>query len=197
MEYTPTITGKTKLVGLIGSPVAHSMSPAIHTASFAHEGVDAIYIAFDVLPDQCEELVPMMEVLGVVGYNVTLPHKTKILPYLDELTPAAELIGAVNTVIVKGDRSVGHNTDGEGYTVNLRRNGFEPKGKTVTLLGAGGAGSAIYTQFALDGAQKFRYLISGMNSGILRNRKSLILLKKPTAIFRCMIFLIRMICAKP
>lgn len=153
---TPTITGTTKLVGLLGSPVKHSLSPAMHTASFAHEGVDAVYIAFDVVPDQLETVVRGLADTGAAGYNVTMPCKTKILPYLDELSPAAELMGAVNTVMIQAGRSIGHNTDGEGYTENLRRIGFDPKGKVVTLLGAGGAGSAIFTQLALDGAKEVR-----------------------------------------
>lgn len=156
MEETPTITGHTKLVGLIGSPVAHSMSPAMHTASFAHLGVDAVYLAFDVVPEQLPEVVKNFAEVGVAGYNVTMPCKTHIVPLLDELSPAAELMGAVNTVKVQDGKSIGYNTDGEGFTHNLHLQGFELKGCRATVLGAGGAGSAIFTQLALDGAEIIR-----------------------------------------
>lgn len=152
MNAVAPITGSTKLVGLVGSPVSHSMSPAMHTASFAHEGVDAVYLAFDVQPDQLEPIVRGFETAGFAGYNVTMPCKTHILPFLDSLSPAAELMGAVNTVKIVDGKSVGYNTDGEGFTANLRKLGFDPKGKCVTILGAGGAGSAIFTQLALEGA---------------------------------------------
>lgn len=152
MEDTFAITGHTQLVGLVGSPVAHSMSPAMHTASFARMGVDAVYLAFDVVPDQLSEVVKNFASIGVAGYNVTMPCKTHILPYLDELSPAAELMGAVNTVKVQDGKSIGYNTDGEGFTHNLYLKGFKLEGCRATVLGAGGAGSAIFTQLALDGA---------------------------------------------
>ena len=153
MGTTLNISGNTKLVGLIGSPVAHSMSPAMHTASFAHEGIDAVYLAFDVVPDQLGDVVKGFADQGLAGYNVTMPCKTKILPFLDELSPAAERMGAVNTVKIENGRSIGYNTDGEGFTTNLRHLGLDPQGCDATVLGAGGAGSAIYTQLALDGAR--------------------------------------------
>ncbi len=145
------ISGKTKLVGLLGSPVAQSMSPVMHTDSFKQLGIDAVYVAFDVTPDNLGEVVKGMTDMGVVGYNVTMPCKTAVGQYLDELTPAAELMGAVNTVQIKDGKAIGHNTDGAGFVENLRHHGFEPEGKVVTIVGAGGAGSAIFTQLALDG----------------------------------------------
>lgn len=148
-----TISGETKLVCLIGSPVNHSMSPAMHTASFSRLGLDVVYLAFDVEPDKLGHVVEGLEDMGASGYNVTMPHKTRILPYLDQLSPAAELMGAVNTVKIENGKSYGYNTDGSGFTENLRLHGFDPKGAQATVLGAGGAGSAIYTQLALDGAQ--------------------------------------------
>lgn len=145
------ISGKTKLVGLIGSPVEHSMSPVMHTDSFKQLGVDAVYVAFDVTPDKLGEVVKGMSDIGAVGYNVTMPCKTLVGQYLDELSPAAELMGAVNTVVIKDGKSIGHNTDGAGFVENLRHHGYDPEGKVVTIVGAGGAGSAIFTQLALDG----------------------------------------------
>lgn len=145
------ISGKTKLVGLVGSPVAHSMSPVMHTDSFQKCGIDAVYVAFDVTPDKLGEVVKGLADIGAVGYNVTMPCKTVVGQYLDELSPAAELMGAVNTVVIKDGKSIGHNTDGAGFVENLRHHGYEPAGKVVTIVGAGGAGSAIFTQLALDG----------------------------------------------
>lgn len=151
MEITLDISGNTKLTALVGSPVAQSMSPAMHTVSFKQTGVDAVYIAFDVQPDQLESVVKGMVDLGVVGYNVTMPCKTHIGQYLDGLDPAAELMGAVNTVVIRDGKSYGYNTDAAGFVANLRRRGFDPTGKVATVIGAGGAGSAIFTQLALDG----------------------------------------------
>jgi len=151
MSDMPKISGTTKLVGLLGSPVTQSMSPAMHTASFAKMGIDAVYLGFDVQPEQLESVVKGFAEAGVTGYNVTMPCKTKVLPYLDELTPVAELMGAVNTVVIKDGRSIGDNTDGAGFVRNMKLHGFEPEGKVITVAGAGGAGSAVFTQLALDG----------------------------------------------
>lgn len=147
----PQVDGRTKLVGLLGSPVEQSFSPTMHTTAFAKMGINAVYLGFDVVPEQLESAVKGLADIGIVGYNVTMPCKTKVLPYLDELTPAAELMGAVNTVVVKDGKSIGHNTDGAGFVQNLRLLGFQPEGKVVTIVGAGGAGSAVFTQLALDG----------------------------------------------
>lgn len=151
MSDMPKISGTTKLVGLLGSPVTQSMSPAMHTASFAKMGIDAVYLGFDVQPEQLESVVKGFAEAGVTGYNVTMPCKTKVLPYLDELTPVAELMGAVNTVVVRDGKSIGDNTDGAGFVRNMKLHGFEPEGKVITVAGAGGAGSAVFTQLALDG----------------------------------------------
>ena len=151
MSDMPKISGTTKLVGLLGSPVTQSMSPAMHTASFAKMGIDAVYLGFDVQPEQLESVVKGFAEAGVTGYNVTMPCKTKVLPYLDELTPVAELMGAVNTVVIKDGKSIGDNTDGAGFVRNMKLHGFEPEGKVITIAGAGGAGSAVFTQLALDG----------------------------------------------
>ena len=147
----PNITGHTLEVGLVATPIRHSLSPAMHTASFAEMGIDAVYLCFDVDSDHLEAAVQGMRALGFVGYNVSMPHKTVIHKYLDELTPAAELMGAVNCVDLHTGKAVGHNTDGAGFMRNLKENGIDCIGKKMTLVGAGGAGSAIFTQAALDG----------------------------------------------
>lgn len=144
------ISGKTKLVGLIGSPVEHSMSPVMHTDSFKQLGIDAVYVAFDVDEKNLPDIVKGMADLGAIGYNVTMPCKTRIGQYLDGLSPVAEQMGAVNTVAIRDGKSYGDNTDGAGFVQNIRLHGFEPEGKIVTVVGAGGAGSAVFTQLAFD-----------------------------------------------
>lgn len=147
----PNISGCTKTICLIGSPVEHSLSPAMHTFSFEQLGVDCVYLAYNVEPDQLEAAVNGMKELGFLGYNVTMPHNTYISRYMDEVSPAAELMGAINTVVIKDGKAIGHNTDGAGFMRNIKENGVDVVGKKVTVMGAGGAAMAIYTQAALDG----------------------------------------------
>lgn len=152
MKIDLAISGETKLTGLVGgSGITSSFSPRMHTASFAEVGVDAVYLSFPIAPEMLGEVVQGLQDIAV-GYNVTMPYKTYICKYLDGLSPAARLMGAVNTVEIKDGKSYGHNTDGAGFSENLRGNGFNPSGKKVTIVGAGGAGSAVSTQLALDGA---------------------------------------------
>lgn len=150
---TASITGNTALTCLIGSPVAHSVSPLMHNSSYRQLGVDATYLAFDVSLNDLNSIVPALHKLGVVGYNVTMPHKAAVIPYLDELSDAARLMGAVNTVKIKNGRSYGYNTDGEGFFRNLEFQGGSVAGKRVVVMGAGGAGSAIFVQAALEKAK--------------------------------------------
>lgn len=149
-----SISGHTKTVALIGSPVDHSMSPAMHNAAFEKLGLDYVYVVFDVVPENLEDVVKGMRKMGIAGFNVTMPCKTHILPYLDELSDAAALMGAVNTVEARDGKLIGHNTDGAGFWRNLKERGVDCKDATVTITGAGGAGSAIFTQAALDGVKK-------------------------------------------
>lgn len=152
MKIDLAISGETKLTGLVGgSGITSSFSPRMHTASFAEVDVDAVYLSFPIAPEMLGEVVQGLQDIAV-GYNVTMPYKTYICKYLDGLSPAARLMGAVNTVEIKDGKSYGHNTDGAGFSENLRVNGFNPSGKKVTIVGAGGAGSAVSTQLALDGA---------------------------------------------
>lgn len=145
------ITGKTKLTALLGSPVAHSISPQMHNEAFRQLGLDYVYLAFDVKPEVLKEAVTGLKAAGICGFNLTMPLKVHILPLLDELTPAARLAGAVNTVMVKDHRLIGHTTDGIGYMRSVSDAGHNIIGKKMTLLGAGGAATAICVQAALDG----------------------------------------------
>lgn len=145
------ITGKTKLTGLLGSPVAHSISPQMHNEAFRQLGLDYVYLAFDVTPEHLESAVLGLKAIGIHGFNLTMPLKVHIIPLLDELTPAARLANAVNTVIIKDGVLIGHNTDGIGYMHSVLDAGYDIIGKKMTLLGAGGAATAICVQAALDG----------------------------------------------
>ena len=146
------ISGTTKLLGLLGTPVAHSKSPAMYNYCFQKYGLDWAYLAFDVQPEDIGEAVAAIRLLSMRGCNVTMPCKSAVIPYLDQLSPAAKAINAVNTILNEDGVLVGHNTDGCGYTQNLRRGGVEVAGKKIVLLGGGGAASAIAVQAALEGA---------------------------------------------
>ena len=145
------VTGRTGLLCLLGSPVAHSISPAMHNEACALLDLDYTYLAFDVAPDRLAEAVEGLKALGVRGFNVTMPHKTAAAALCEHLSPAARICGAVNTVVNEGGSLVGHTTDGEGYMRSAREAGFQPEGKRMVQLGAGGAGTAVLVQAALDG----------------------------------------------
>lgn len=146
-----SITGTTTLTGLLGSPVSHSISPLMHNFSFQALGLDFVYLCFDVKEDSLEDAVRGLRTLNVKGFNLTMPNKNIILEYLDELSPAARLIGAVNTVENRNGRLIGHNTDGIGFMRSAKEHGIDLKGQTVTLMGIGGAATAICAQAAIDG----------------------------------------------
>jgi len=147
------ISGHTKLFCLIGSPVGHSGSPAMYNYSFERTGIDAAYLAFDIPLEKLDAGVAALKALGVGGFNVTMPDKTAVTKLLDDISPAARLIGACNTVTVGPEgKLTGHNTDGIGFVRNLAEHGVSVKGQRMVLLGAGGAATAIAVQAALDGA---------------------------------------------
>lgn len=149
------ITGHTRLYALIGSPVGHSGSPAMYNYSFEKLGIDAAYLAFDVPLEKTKEAVDALKTLNAGGFNVTMPCKTAVAGLVDRLSPAAELVGACNTVVVEEDGSLtGHITDGVGFVRNLKEHGVEIKGQKIVLLGTGGAATAIAVQAALDGVEE-------------------------------------------
>lgn len=150
------ITGHTMLTGLLGSPVSHSISPMMHNEAFHQLNLDYVYLAFDVGTDSLKTAVEGLRTLGVRGFNVTMPDKNLMTTLVDRLTPASELSGAVNTVINDHGVLTGHTTDGIGFMNAARDAGHELVGKTMTLLGAGGAATAILVQAALDGMKEIR-----------------------------------------
>ena len=148
------ITGHTGLLALIGSPVGHSGSPAMYNYSFEKLGIDYAYVAFDVKEDEVKQALDAMRLFKMRGMNVTMPDKTEAAKYMDELSPAAKIIGAVNTIVNDDGKLTGYITDGEGFVNNLLDNGVDIKGKKITVAGGGGAATAIQVQCALDGARE-------------------------------------------
>lgn len=148
------INGETKVYGLLGYPVAHSVSPAMHNAAFKALGMNCIYAAFPVHPEFLGDATASVRALGLGGVNVTVPHKETVLSFLDQLAEEARLIGAVNTIVVRDGKLVGHNTDAGGFSRSLTEQGFELPGKRVVVLGAGGAARAVAVQMALSGAER-------------------------------------------
>lgn len=145
------ISGYTTLIGLLATPIKHSISPKLQNAAFQHLGLDYAYLAFEVNNEELEDAVKGLKAMHARGCNVSMPHKAEICKYLDKLTPAAELAGAVNTVINDNGVLTGHITDGVGYMRSLKDAGFDIIGKKMTIVGAGGAATAICIQAALDG----------------------------------------------
>lgn len=148
------ITGHTKLTGLLGSPVSHSISPMMHNESFRQLDLDYVYLAFDVGTDSLETAVNGLRALNVRGFNLTMPNKNLMTTLCDRLSAAAEISGAVNTVVNDNGILTGYTTDGIGYMRAVRDAGHNIIGKKMTLLGAGGAATAVLTQAALDGVSE-------------------------------------------
>jgi shikimate dehydrogenase len=146
------ITGKTSVFGIIGDPVAHSLSPGMHNAAFESIGLDHIYVPFHVKTEELEDAINGARAMEIRGLNVTIPHKTEVIKYLDYLDIAAGLIGAVNTIEFGENGAVGHNTDGIG-AIRAIEDVTPVKKKKIMVLGAGGAARAISFQLLLSGAE--------------------------------------------
>lgn len=151
----PHLNGRTKVCGLFGFPVEHSFSPAMHNGAFEQMGLNWAYMPFEVHPDDLSRAVQGISAVGLVGVNVTVPHKQKVIPLLHELDPAARLIGAVNTIVNQEGRLIGYNTDGKGFVTSLEKDAnFNCNNKKALILGAGGAARAVAIQLALAGVKK-------------------------------------------
>ncbi|WP_366247309.1 quinate/shikimate dehydrogenase [Terribacillus aidingensis] len=145
------IDGKTKLVGLLATPIGHSLSPRMHNLGYTLKGLNYAYLAFEVGNETLEKAVEGMKALDVAGFNVSMPNKMEVIKYLDELDESAKYIGAVNTVVNRDGKLIGYNTDGKGYVNNLKEHGVDLQGKKVTLVGSGGAATPIAVELALAG----------------------------------------------
>ena len=149
-----SLSGSTRVFGLLGDPVDHSLSPFMQNRAFQKYRIDAVYVPFHVVPAALPDAVAGIRSLNIAGVNVTVPHKETIIPLLDEIDQEALLIGAVNTVVNREGVLVGHNTDASGFIRSLREVAdFAPQGKDVLLLGAGGAGRAALVALANSGAK--------------------------------------------
>ncbi len=144
------IDGNTKIYGIFGWPISHTASPAMHNAAFKYLGINSIYVPFYVTPENIKKAINSIIPMGISGVNVTVPYKEIAFKLVDEVSREARLIGAVNTIVVKGDTLIGHNTDAQGFLKSIRHDGrIDPYRKDVLLLGSGGAARAVAIQLAL------------------------------------------------
>ncbi len=150
------LSGHTEMLALMATPIRHSLSPKMYNETYAKLGLDYAYLAFEVGQEELADAVRAVRALGIVGGNISMPNKQAILPYLDELSPAAQMIGAVNTFTNKDGHLVGYNTDGTGAIQALAAEGVAVRDQIITMAGIGGAGTAIAVQAALDGAKEVR-----------------------------------------
>jgi shikimate dehydrogenase len=137
------ISGRTKIVGIFGYPVEHSLSPCMHNAAFRYLNIDFCYVPFLIKPESLPVAVNSIRALGISGVNVTIPHKEKVIAFLDDLSEEAKFIGSVNTITNSDGRLTGFNTDGKGFMSSLTEAGIDVSGKKILLLGAGGAARAV------------------------------------------------------
>ena len=146
------IDGYTRLAAVVANPIKHSISPFIHNAAFEQTGVNGVYVAWEISQDDLKATVENIRRYNMFGINLSMPYKQAVIPFLDELTPAAQMIGAVNTVVNQNGKLIGYNTDGKGFFMSLPS--FVIKGKKMLILGAGGAATAIIVQAVLEGADE-------------------------------------------
>ena len=151
---TQDINGATRLICLFGDPVAHSKSPHLHNRAFERAGLNYAYMAFRVPGEDMKQATDAIRLLNMRGCNLTMPNKIAVIPYLDKLDPAAEIVGAVNTVVNDDGVLTGYITDGYGFMKSFAEHGVEVKGKKMVQMGMGGAGTAIAAQAALDGVEE-------------------------------------------
>jgi len=151
MDTKAAISGYTQLVGLMAYPIRHSNSPAMQTEAFRKAGIDCIQLAFEVDNSSLQDAVKAIRALKMLGSNVSMPNKTVVGQYLDKLSPEAALIGSVNTIVNRDGVLTGYCTDGIGYMAALKDQGIDVIGKKLTIVGAGGAATAMQIQAALDG----------------------------------------------
>lgn len=150
---TNKISGKTEVCGIIGDPIEHTVSPAMHNAAFRHLGLDFVYVPFKVKSENLELAIQGMKALNIRGLNVTIPHKVAVMPFLNEVDSLSEKIGSVNTIVNRDSELKGHNTDAAGFWYALQAEEIMPAGKKVVVLGAGGASRAIVFMLADRGAE--------------------------------------------
>jgi shikimate dehydrogenase len=154
IAITERVTGHTELIGLIAYPIRHSMSPTMHNEAFKKLGLDYVYVCFEVDNSTLEDTIKGLRAMKVRGWNVSMPNKGPVTQYLDKLSPASQIVGACNTVVNDNGVLTGTITDGVGAMKSLLEEGVEYVGKKMTVIGAGGAATAIQVQAALDGVRE-------------------------------------------
>lgn len=162
------ISGKTKVTGLLGYPVEHSLSPAMHNAAFKHLNLDYCYVTFSVRPDMLKDAVNGIRALNLSGINVTVPHKENVIPFLDEISEEASFIGAVNTIKNDGGKLTGCNTDGRGFMQSLSDAGIDARDKKIIIVGAGGASRAIGYYLCKEASNVYLYDVDTKKAETLR-----------------------------
>ncbi|MBM7315334.1 shikimate dehydrogenase [Streptococcus suis] len=176
-----TIDGYTRLAAVVAKPIKHSISPFIHNLAFQDTGVNGVYVAWEIPEEDLAITLENIKRYNMFGINLSMPYKQAVIPYLDGLTPAAQLIGAVNTVIHQDGKLIGHNTDGIGFFKNLEKlKGFQVDNKRLTILGGGGASTAIIAQAALDGAKEIT--IFCRQQSLERTQASIALITQATGV---------------
>jgi shikimate dehydrogenase len=164
MEFS--ISGKTRLAGVIGNPIAHTLSPAMHNAAFKALGIDAVYVPLGVPEAGLKRLLQTLTDINSLGVNITIPYKQLALNYVDECSPDAERIGAINTIVFHGVKRVGYNTDALGFLAALKGAGVQLRKRRAVLLGAGGAGRAVAVSLLQGGVAQLT--ISEPQAGLRR-----------------------------
>ncbi len=176
-----TITGKTILTGLLGRPVEHSISPMMHNEAFAHLELPYAYLCFDIGEKELPQAVEALKTLGAKGWNCTWPDKNKMAELCDSLSPAAKIIGAVNTVVNDNGNLKGYITDGTGYMMAVKDAGYNVIGRKMTMLGTGGAATAIIVQAALDGVSEISVFCRRSSRFYMRTVEIVSLLNEKTS----------------
>ncbi|MCM8777032.1 MAG: shikimate dehydrogenase [Candidatus Omnitrophica bacterium] len=148
------ITGTTKITGVFGYPVKHSLSPVFQNAAFQYLDLDYIYIPIEVTPENIRKAIEGIRAMNFVGVNVTIPHKKNVIPYIDEIDREAEILGVVNTLVNRAGKIKGYSTDGCGFILSIKETGISLEDKTVFLLGAGGSAYAIAGAMAKEHIRK-------------------------------------------
>lgn len=160
------VTGATRVAAVIGHPIVHSLSPAIHNAGFRSSGSDIVYVAFDVSPGQATDALRAARTLGFIGLSVTMPHKFEIARAVNSLSPSAQKLDSVNTVEFEGEETIGHSTDGDGLVGSLAAQGCDVRGKSVVVFGAGGAARSVVDALARHGAARLGIINRTLDAAI-------------------------------
>lgn len=160
------IDWNTNLYGLIGNPISKSLSPKIHNYFFRVNKINSVYLAFNIKEKDLGKALKSLKLLNIKGFNVTVPHKIKIMDYMDEVTKEAEILGAVNTVINISGKLIGDNTDGKGFIESLKQEGIKLEGKNILIIGAGGAAHAISLSLAMNGVNKIYILNRSIDNAL-------------------------------